>query len=248
MNLQFNGQNALILGGSCDLALTLAATMKEAKLHPILTFRNEKGRKKIDTRLSSFPKEAYDTLHLDFGDRETLKALLAQKGGDVEFVVDFAQDDFEDYVALAAEERVYQYFQNNISFRAELLKKISRIMMKRKRGRLVFVSSVAAARAKAGQGFYAAAKLASEALYKNLGIELGAKGITTVILRPGYIQAGRGKKYLESHNEEALQLVPTRRFLTEEEVAQAILFLLSESAAGFNATELTMDGGMTACK
>jgi len=247
MILSFHGKKALVLGGSCDLALTLAAAMREAGIYPLLTFRNEEGREKINARLLPLGG-SYGVCYLDFGDRDSLTSLLAQGYGEIDFVVDFAQGDFEGYVAAADEARVYQYFNANVSFRAELLKKIARIMVKRKKGRFVFISSVAAGRTNPGQGFYAAAKLASEALYRNLGLELGRKGITTVTLRPGYIRAGRGKAYLEAHGEEALRLVPTGRFLSESEVAETILFLLSESAAGFNATELTMDGGLTACK
>jgi 3-oxoacyl-[acyl-carrier protein] reductase len=247
MILHFHGKKALVLGGSCDLALTLAVAMVEAGIHPLLTFRSEAGREKIDRRMASLGG-SYGACHLDFGDRESLASLISQEGEGIDFVVDFAQEDFEGYVAAADEVRVYQYFHANVSFRAELLKKIARIMMKRKKGRFVFISSVAAGRTNPGQGFYAAAKLACEALYRNLGLELGRKGITTVTLRPGYIRAGRGKAYLEAHGEEALRLVPTGRFLGEGEVVETIIFLLSESAAGFNATELTMDGGLTACK
>ena len=121
-------------------------------------------------------------------------------------------------------------------------------MLKKKRGRLVFVSSSAADRPNPGQGFYAASKLASEALYKNLGLELGGRGITTVTLRPGYVDAGRGKKYLQTRKEEVLRMVPIKRAITGAEVAETILFFLSDSAAGFNATEIALDGGLTAGK
>jgi len=247
MILSFHGKKALVLGGSCDLALTLAVAMMETGIFPLLTFRSEEGREKIAARLSPLGG-SYGACYLDFGDRDSLASLLAQGGGDIDYVVDFAQGDFEGYVAAADEARVYQYFNDNVSFRAELLKKVARIMLKRKKGRFVFISSVAAGRTNPGQGFYAAAKLASEALYRNLGLELGRKGITAVTLRPGYIRAGRGKAYLDAHGEDALRLVPTGRFLTGNEVAEVILFLLSESAAGFNATELTMDSGQTAYK
>ena len=121
-------------------------------------------------------------------------------------------------------------------------------MLKKKRGRLVFISSSAAMRPNPGQGFYSAAKLASEALYKNLGLELGRRGITTVTLRPGYIDAGRGRHYLQAHEKEVLKMVPINRAISEREVAETILFLLSDSARGFNATEITMDGGLAAGK
>ena len=121
-------------------------------------------------------------------------------------------------------------------------------MLKKKKGRLIFVSSTAADMPNPGQGFYAAAKLASEALYRNLGLELGDRGITTVSLRPGYIDSGRGREYIKTRGEDVLEMVPIKRALTGTEVAETILFLLSDSAAGFNATEISLDGGLTAGK
>jgi len=127
------------------------------------------------------------------------------------------------------------------------LKRVGRTMLKQRRGRLVFVSSSAAFRPNPGQGFYAAAKQASEALYRSMGLEMGKRGITTVTLRPGYINSGRGRRYL-AQKEDILSHIPTGKPLSPEHVAETIMFLLSDSAAGFNATEIIMDGGLTAGK
>ncbi len=121
-------------------------------------------------------------------------------------------------------------------------------MLKKRKGRLVFISSTAARRSNPGQGFYAAAKLASEALYRNMGIELGGRGVTAVIVRPGYVDAGRGKVYMEAEGGKILAKTPIKRVITQEEVAETILFLLSDGAAGINATEIAIDGGLTAGK
>ena len=247
MKLNFSGNSALILGGSCELAINLAECMIKASLVPILTYRNEKGKRHISERLESF-RGKYHSFYLSLGDRDSLDSLFEQVGDDIDFLVDFAQGDFESYVASADEDTIHRYFDANISFRAEILKRTSRLMLKKKRGRLVFISSSAADRPNPGQGFYAAAKLASEALYRNLGLELGEHGVTSVTLRPGYIDAGRGKTYMQTREEEVLRMVPIKRAITEAEVAETILFLLSDSAAGFNATEISLDGGLTAGK
>lgn len=247
MKLNFSGNSALILGGSCDLAIALAECMIKASLSPILTYRNEKGQKYISEKLGAFTGK-YSSFYLNLGDRDSLDSLFEQIGDDIDFLVDFAQGDFEGYITSADEDSIHRYFDVNVSFRAEILKRASRAMLKKKRGRLVFVSSSAADRPNPGQGFYAASKLASEALYKNLGLELGGRGITTVTLRPGYIDAGRGKTYMQTREEEVLSMVPIKRAITKAEVAETILFLLSDSAAGFNATEIALDGGLAAGK
>jgi 3-oxoacyl-[acyl-carrier protein] reductase len=247
MKLDFSGRNALILGGSCDLAMCLAECMMKSSLFPILTYRSEKGEKQISEKLENYI-DAYSSCYLDFGRRDFLDSLFRKTGDNIDFLVDFAQGDLEGFIAAADSDSIFHYFNENVSFRAEILKRVSRAMLRKKRGRLIFISSSAALRPNPGQGFYSAAKLASEALYKNLGLELGERGITAVTLRPGYIDAGRGRQYLQAHEKEVLKMVPIKRAITEREVAETILFLLSESARGFNATEITMDGGLTAGK
>jgi 3-oxoacyl-[acyl-carrier protein] reductase len=79
-------------------------------------------------------------------------------------------------------------------------------------------------------------------------LELAGRGVTTVILRPGYVDAGRGRRYLARTGSQTLSKVPLGRALTAVEVAHAIMFLLCDDAVGFNASILTMDGGMSAGK
>jgi len=247
MKLHFSGNRALILGGSSDLAITLAELMIKSDLFPILTYRSERGKMHISEELQPFAGK-YNTCYLDFTDRDSVNSLFHQIGDDIDFLVDFVQGDLKSLVASADEDGIYRYFTENVSFRAEILKRAGRAMLKKKRGRLVFISSTAADKPNPGQGFYASAKLASEALYRNLGIELGKHGITTVSLRPGYIDEGRGKAFIKARQEEIMKKVPIKRALTGEEVAETILFLLSDSSRGFNATEICIDGGLTAGK
>ena len=244
MNASFSGNRVLILGGTCELALILAPYLIKASLFPILTFRDEKGLNSIQAALKPFEGK-YDARRLNFGDRGSLNSLFDYIGDHLDFMVDFAHGHYESLIASADEECVYRYFMENVSFRAEIIKRAARAMMKKRKGRLIFISSSAAVRTNPGQGFYAAAKLASEALYRTMGLELGERGITTAILRPGYIDAGRGRTYINKKGCEILEMVPIKRAITQKEVAETILFLLSDSAAGINATEISMDGGLT---
>ena len=244
MNLTFSGSRALVLGGSCELALATAKAMIASSLLPILTYRSADGLGSINRALQAHAGK-YNTAYLNFTDRESLVSLFSQTGDALDFIVDFAHGNYEVLVAQADEDDVYSYFAENVAFRATFLKMAGRLLLKKRKGRLVFVSSTAAERPNPGQGFYAAAKLASEALYRTLGLELGGRGISTVILRPGYVYAGRGRAYVEDRGQKILESVPIQRALTAEEIAKTILYLISESASGINAAVLTIDGGFT---
>jgi 3-oxoacyl-[acyl-carrier protein] reductase len=247
MNLSFSGNLALVLGGSSEAGLAAARCLLESGIQPILSYRSSLGLKKIKDELSSESKNV-ETVRLDFHDLETLAHLEEGPAASCDYLVDFAQEDFERYVCSAQSKDIDAFFQANVSFRASVLQCVGRGMLQRRHGRCVYISSTAASRTNPGQGFYAAAKLASEALYKNLGIELGSRGVTAVILRPGYIDAGRGRGYLQKNMQDVLARVPIKRALSSREVAETVLFLLSDAASGFNAVDLVLDGGLTATK
>jgi 3-oxoacyl-[acyl-carrier protein] reductase len=237
----------LILGGSCELALGLAKTMIFHGLFPVVTHRSKPGRSRITEALQGFNGQ-YACFTLDLNVPATLSLPDDVLGRGVDYWVDFAHGDLEGLVASADGDAVNSYFETNIANRVRVIQQVARAMVARRKGRMVYVSSLAAERSNPGQGFYAAAKQALEALYRNLGLELAPRGVTTVTLRPGYVDAGRGHRYLEKEADAALAQVPLARALETKEVVDAIMFLLSDSAVGFNATVLTMDGGLSAGK
>lgn len=163
-------------------------------------------------------------------------------------LVDLMHSRFESLVASASPEDIVQWAAQDIALRARCLRAVSRAMLSRRAGRCLFISSTAASAAATGQGFYAAAKLAGEALYSSVGIELGGRGVTTCSLRLGWIDSGRGESFLQTVDATLLELIPLRRTVTIAEATDAILHQLSAPAAAFNATTLTLDGGFTAAK
>ncbi|MEJ2038284.1 MAG: SDR family NAD(P)-dependent oxidoreductase [Desulfosarcinaceae bacterium] len=247
MQLEFSGRQALVTGGTCEIALDLARAMIAEGIRPVLGYRSEQGHRKILDRLRGAP-DAFDTLFLDLARVHDADPQAAGLPSRIDYLVDLAQDDLEGLVASADSGSVRRFFDAQVSGRAALVQEVARKMLRQKQGRLLFVSSTAASRPNAGQGFYAAAKCAAEALYRNLGLELACRGVTSVALRPGYIDAGRGRRYLEGKGDRVIEQIPLGRPLTSREVVRTILFLLSDSARGFNATVLTMDGGLSAGK
>jgi 3-oxoacyl-[acyl-carrier protein] reductase len=247
MRLEFSGRYALVAGGSCEMAVDLARAMIAEGIRPVLGYRSEQGRQNILKPLQA-PPDAFDTLCLDLNQVHDLEQQAAHWPGSIDYLVDLAQEDLEGLVASADSDTVRRFFDAQVSGRAAMAQQVARRMLRQKKGRMLYVSSTAAGCPNPGQGFYAAAKCAAEALYRNLGLELASRGITTVTLRPGYIDAGRGRRYLQQKGEAVLERIPLGRVLTSAEVVQTIMFLLSDSALGFNATTLTMDGGLTAGK
>lgn len=236
MRLNFSGNTALILGGGCAIGRALIPLMLEEGLRPVAAYATKAG----ETALAeNFPD--VERMCLDLGDPDLQRHLESAPLRDISYLVDLAHARHENLLAAENEIHAGVYFQTHVAGRFALLKNVARAMLARRFGRLVHVSSTAAGLPAPGQGFYSAAKNAAESLYQTLGVELGARGLTSVNLRLGMVDAGRGAAFLD-RNKGNLPVVPVER------VAGTLLFLLSDQALSLTCTTVTMDSGLTARK
>ena len=248
--MQLSGNHACVLGASSDLGMAVAKILSDAGLRLTLSACSENGINRIT---SEFPTATIVGLNLE----TVAQGAVIDTGTNVDatlgsinspdYLVDCMQSDFEAFIAGAEPADIAQYMEANITGRALCLRHISRMMLANRFGRCLFISSTAAALPNSGQGFYAASKLAGEALYQNLGVELGGRGVTSCSLRLGYVQSGRGNKFIEN-NPQAVIRSPAKRAVSPDEAARTVTFLLSDDARMINGTSITMDGGLTACK
>ena len=163
MRLTFHG-SVLILGGSSELGRALALALRAEGAQVCCVCRDDAGCARC----------AQDGLPaLVLADPETLPARCeALLGLPVGHLADLLHSRFEQLVAMAPPEAIERWADDDIALRARCLRAVSRAMLARRFGRCVFVSSSAAQRPSPGQGWYAAAKLAGEGLYRSLGVEL----------------------------------------------------------------------------
>ena len=263
MKLHYSGKKILVTGGSSSIGLCLAGLLIKEGLLPVLTYRNESGKKKIMQTLDD-SMGLFETAFFDFTDPSCIKLLFKENKADPDYLVDLAHTDYESLVASASNEKMDLYFTQNVAARARLVRSASRSMLKKRFGRLVFISSAAAAMPAPGQGFYASSKLACEALYKNCGLELCSRGVTSLSIRPGYVDAGRGKAFFEDQEhslrehqrngqkeDQEKKLLKEKSgptMITPQELCETILFFLSDSSRSFNGVSITMDHGLSSGK
>ena len=112
-------------------------------------------------------------------------------------------------------------------------------------GSIVNISSVAGLRGSPGAIAYSATKWALRGMTKAAASDLALKGIRVNSIHPGPIDTDMLKVRTPEQNERRLQLVPMRRMGTADEVANLVLFLLSDESSYITGAEVAIDGGAT---
>jgi len=123
-------------------------------------------------------------------------------------------------------------------------KAVARPMMKQRSGRIVSISSVMGLMGNVGQANYSASKAGIIGLTKSAAKELGRRGITVNAVAPGFIMSKMTEAMPEEEKERVLNFVPLGTVGSQEDVANAVVFLVSDSANYITGQVIQVDGGM----
>jgi 3-oxoacyl-[acyl-carrier protein] reductase len=121
---------------------------------------------------------------------------------------------------------------------------VVRPMMKQRRGRIINMTSISGLGGNPGQTNYSAAKAGIVGFTRSLAKEVGSRGITVNAVAPGYVPTDLTGDLPAALIAEATRLTPLGRLGTVEDVAGAVAFLASDSAAFITGQVLRVDGGM----
>jgi 3-oxoacyl-[acyl-carrier protein] reductase len=116
-------------------------------------------------------------------------------------------------------------------------------MVEARFGRIVNMSSLSAL-GNRGQANYAAAKAGLQGLTKTLALELGRFGVTANAVAPGFIETDMTASLTDKTRQQALEMIPLRRFGSVEAVAELTAFLASDRADYITGQVIQVDGGI----
>jgi 3-oxoacyl-[acyl-carrier protein] reductase len=178
------------------------------------------------------------------GDVDAAFTAVEAEHGPVEVLVANAGITDDTLLLRMSEESFTRVVDANLTGAYRVAKRAAGGMLKQRRGRMIFISSVVALVGAPGQANYAASKAGLIGLARSIARELGSRSITANVIAPGFIETDMTAELTDARKNEILANVPLKRYGSGTEVAGAAIFLASEAGAYVSGAVLPVDGGL----
>ena len=239
-------QVALVTGASRGIGRAIALAAASAGARVIGTSTTAEGAAKLSAELASHRYNGRGAV-LDAGNPASIDALTAEldKAGELPtLLVNNAASTRDTMLLRMKPEDWDAVITTNLTAVYRLSRACVRHMMKERRGRIVNLTSVVGVTGNPGQANYAAAKAGLLGFTKSLARELASRRINVNAVAPGFIDTDMTRALNEEQRAALLKQIPAGRLGTAEEVAAAVLFLLSPQSAYITGETLHVNGGM----
>jgi len=200
----------------------------------------------VTTRSGGAPEGALD-VRCDITDPAQVDAAYAQveaAHGPVEVLVANAGITSDTLLLRMSEDDWSSVLDTNLTGAFRLAKRAAKGMLRLKRGRIVFISSVVGLLGSAGQVNYAASKAGLVGMARSIARELGSRGITANVVAPGFVETDMTAVLTDEQKVAIKSQVPLGRYARPDEVAAAVTFLAGEGGAYVTGAVIPVDGGL----
>lgn len=230
------GRNVLVTGGNRGIGLSIATALVEAGDNVVITHRSGEPPE----GLRGVRCEVTDSASVDqaFTDAEEIL------GGPVEVLVANAGITRDTLLMRMSDEDFDAVIDTNLAGAFRCARRAVKGMIKQRKGRIIFISSVVGLYGSPGQTNYSASKAGLVGLARSISRELGGRGITANVVAPGFIETDMTAELPEDRKKAYQASIPAGRFARPEEVAAAVRFLAGDDAAYITGAVIPVDGGL----
>jgi 3-oxoacyl-[acyl-carrier protein] reductase len=228
-------RSVLVTGGNRGIGLAIARRFADAGDSVTATSRSGD---KVDG-LTVATCDVRDAASVDEAFKKAEEA-----HGPVEVVVANAGIKADQLLALMSEDAFTSVIDTNLTGAYRVAKRAVRPMMRMRRGRIIFISSVVGLLGSGGQANYAASKAGLVGMARSLARELGSRNITVNVVAPGFADTDMTAELGEDRKKSILASVPLGRIASADEVAGVVQFIAGPDAAYITGAVIPVDGGL----
>ena len=246
-NQTLEGRTAVVTGGSRGIGKAIALELaKRGSKVAVNYVRSVKDADHVVNEIKSMGGEAI-AIQADISDFEQAGNLIktvAEKFGKIDILVNNAGITRDKLIMRMKEEDWDDVQATNLKGTFNCSKAAVKLMMRKRYGRIINITSVSGQMGNAGQTNYSASKAGQIGFTKALAREVAPRNITVNAIAAGYVETDIWDGVPDEMKEYAMNLIPLGRKGEPEEIAYAVAFLASDEASYITGQCLAIDGGM----
>ena len=244
--MSLNGQVAVITGASRGIGRAIALKLSAAGAAVVVTATTVEGAKRTADEIVASGGKAL-ALKVDVSVASEVEALFKEAVsafGRLDILVNNAGIT-KDGLLLRMKEADWDAVMDvNLKGAFNCTREAAKLMSKARYGRIVNVSSVVGEMGNPGQANYCASKAGMIGLTKSVSKELARRNVTVNAVAPGFIETDMTQELSEKTREALQEQIPMGRLGSGDDIASAVLFLVSNGAAYITGHVLSVNGGM----
>ena len=242
-----DGKVALVTGASRGIGRAVALKLASEGAKVAINYAGSQGKaEEVKAEIEKMGGEAI-LVQANVADKDAVEQMVntvVEAFGTIDILVNNAGITRDGLLARMKDEDFEAVVDTNLKGVFYCTKAVAKLMMKKRSGRIVNMASVVGLTGNAGQTNYAASKAGVIGFSKSAAKELASRGITVNMVAPGFIATDMTDAMNEKAKEAVLGTIPLKREGQPEDVANAVLFLVSENASYITGQIVNVDGGM----
>ena len=244
--MDLKGKVAIVTGGAQGIGKAIATQLAQEGANVVIADVAEEVAKPTAQEISQKGNEAI-SIGVDVSSISSVEEMVKKtldKFGRIDILVNNAGITRDALVMRMKEEDWDLVLDINLKGVFNCIKIVSPVMMKQKSGKIVNIASIVGIIGNAGQANYSASKGGLIALTKTCARELASRRINVNAVAPGFIQTSMTERLPAQVKEKLSSQIPFGEIGKPEDVASAVLFLVSEKASYITGEVIKVDGGM----